>query len=290
MKTHEVNSLLDPERVPTSATGNRGARLHGPLDTDAQDLLEAIEGGTFPELIEEPPWLADFLAHYKLVFGNTGGGEPATGHSEPVRIVEARAASYEIQKNNPETGELDQTFSNDTNGPSKNVDPPREIFEYAVSEGWSWIHIALAMTLAALLAGLVVMFVRPTHQQKGRRSGLADPIVGANLPIVQAAASVATPVTTASAASREQAGQTVLLHKVLPVYRRAAHAQKLEGDVSLQAEISPEGKVRTVTVLSGDPILAQAAVEAVRHWIYSPSTVDQADPRQQQITIHFKAP
>lgn len=290
MKTHDMNSLLDPERVPTSATGNREVRLHGQLDTDSQDLLDAVEGGTVPELTEEPPWLADFLAHYKLVFGNTGGGAPATGRSEPVRIVEARAVSYEVQKNNQETGELDQTFSNDTNGPLKNVEPPREIFEYAVSERWSWIHIALAMTLAALLAGLVVMFVRPTHRQKGSSSGLADPIVGANLPIVQAAAPVATPVTTATAASREQAGQTVLLHKVLPVYPRTAHAQKLEGDVSLQAEISPEGKVRTVTVLSGDPILAQAAVEAVRHWIYSPSPVDQADPRLQQVTIHFKAP
>ena len=288
MNTQDVNSLLDPEKVPVPARGDAGGRLYGQLQTDSPDLLDSIEGGTVPELVEEPPWLADFLAHYKMVFGNGRGEAPATGRSEPVRMAEAPTASNPIQNNNREAGQLNQNLSNHASGSSKTVEPPRKIFAHAISEGLSWIHIALVMTLVALLVGLIVMFVHPTHRQKGT-SGLGAPIASANLPIVQAAAPVPSAVTAANAPSYEQAGP-MLLHKVLPVYPRAALAQRLEGNVSVQTEISPDGKVRTVTVLNGDPLLAEAAVEAVRQWIYTPSTIGQPEPRQQEIIIHFKAP
>jgi outer membrane biosynthesis protein TonB len=40
--------------------------------------------------------------------------------------------------------------------------------------------------------------------------------------------------------------------------------------VTLDAIVGMEGAVQTLTVVSGDPRLAQAACETVRHWAYRP--------------------
>jgi len=43
-------------------------------------------------------------------------------------------------------------------------------------------------------------------------------------------------------------------------------------------------------VLSGDPVLARAALEAVRQWRYKPYYLDGAPVEiQTQITVNFKA-
>ncbi len=60
------------------------------------------------------------------------------------------------------------------------------------------------------------------------------------------------------------------------------------GKVSLQAVVENDGKVSRVRVLTGDRILAKAAVEAVRQWRYEPSP----DPaihveRETNITVSF---
>lgn len=45
----------------------------------------------------------------------------------------------------------------------------------------------------------------------------------------------------------------------------------LVGELQLKALIGPDGSVKEVTVLSGDPKLAEAATRAVRQWHYSPN-------------------
>jgi TonB family protein len=47
----------------------------------------------------------------------------------------------------------------------------------------------------------------------------------------------------------------------------------LVGELQLKALIAADGSVKEVTVLSGNPILAQAAMRAVRQWHYSPNQV-----------------
>jgi TonB family protein len=71
--------------------------------------------------------------------------------------------------------------------------------------------------------------------------------------------------------------QAKLLAKVQPVYPTEAKVQGIEGAVVLRAIIDESGKVGHLQVLSGDPLLAAAAVDAVRQWQYQ-TTLLNGDP------------
>jgi protein TonB len=62
-----------------------------------------------------------------------------------------------------------------------------------------------------------------------------------------------------------------LIHKVIPVYPNLARITRISGTVRLQATVSAEGTIEKLEVISGHPILVQAAVDAVRQWIYRPT-------------------
>jgi protein TonB len=80
-----------------------------------------------------------------------------------------------------------------------------------------------------------------------------------------------------------------LIHDVAPQYPPEAGRARLEGAVVLMAVIGQDGSVRDVRVESGLPVLAQAAIDAVKQWRYKPYLVDgepvEVDSR---ITINFK--
>ena len=65
-----------------------------------------------------------------------------------------------------------------------------------------------------------------------------------------------------------------LIHKVPPVYPLEAIEEEITGRVLVEAVISVEGLIQEVKVLSGDPLLAESAVEAVRQWRYRPTTLN----------------
>jgi protein TonB len=79
-----------------------------------------------------------------------------------------------------------------------------------------------------------------------------------------------------------------LIHDVTPQYPPEAGRARLEGTVLLMAVIGKDGSVKDVRVESGLPILAQAAIDAVRQWRYKPYLIDgepvEVDSR---ITINF---
>jgi TonB family protein len=55
-----------------------------------------------------------------------------------------------------------------------------------------------------------------------------------------------------------------------PAYPALAAAARVQGVVVLQVEISTEGRVQNVSVISGHPLLNDAAIQAVRQWMYKP--------------------
>ena len=63
-----------------------------------------------------------------------------------------------------------------------------------------------------------------------------------------------------------------LLRRVEPEYPDTLHHMGIGGNVRLELVIAPKGTVETVAVLGGNPILAEAAVRAVRQWVYEPGT------------------
>ncbi|HME37197.1 MAG TPA: energy transducer TonB [Candidatus Sulfotelmatobacter sp.] len=62
----------------------------------------------------------------------------------------------------------------------------------------------------------------------------------------------------------------LLVSKVNPQYPEEARQQRIQGVVILQAIIDKEGNVANLQLISGHPILAPAAMEAVKQWKYRP--------------------
>ena len=71
-----------------------------------------------------------------------------------------------------------------------------------------------------------------------------------------------------SVAPAEQ--QSRMVRSVPPEYPEIARQAGVEGDVTLRVVIGKDGAVEDVVPLSGDPVLARAAMEAIERWRYSP--------------------
>ena len=76
---------------------------------------------------------------------------------------------------------------------------------------------------------------------------------------------------------------------IKPKYPVKAQEWHIEGAVQLEVTIDRNGKVENVRGLSGNPILVEAAEQAVRGWQYSPSTGDESTvPAVTQVQFNFK--
>ena len=62
----------------------------------------------------------------------------------------------------------------------------------------------------------------------------------------------------------------LLLHKVTPQYPPLARQARIQGSVVLQAVISKDGTIQGLRLVSGHPMLAPAAIDAVKQWRYKP--------------------
>jgi len=83
----------------------------------------------------------------------------------------------------------------------------------------------------------------------------------------------------------------VLMHKVQPVYPPEARRMHVQGSVVIDATVTAQGQVDELKLVSGDPLLAQAAMEAVRRWRYTPYSLNgQPIAKETRITISFIAP
>jgi protein TonB len=81
----------------------------------------------------------------------------------------------------------------------------------------------------------------------------------------------------------------MLLTPLHPVYPRIAIAIRTEGTVVIEAIISKTGNVESARVISGPPMLQNAALDAVRSALYAPFKLN-GDPVEVQTTfsVNFK--
>jgi len=80
-----------------------------------------------------------------------------------------------------------------------------------------------------------------------------------------------------------------LVYRVAPVYPKLAAARQIEGPVTLQGIVKEDGSIQDLKVLGGDPVLAQAALQAVGRWRYAPYLLN-GNPvsMRTEITVQFK--
>lgn len=76
----------------------------------------------------------------------------------------------------------------------------------------------------------------------------------------------------------------MLIEKTLPTYPAIAKSARVSGTVELHATIAKSGSIKDLHVVSGSPMLQQAAVDAVRTWRYKPYMLNNA-PTEVETTI-----
>jgi len=80
----------------------------------------------------------------------------------------------------------------------------------------------------------------------------------------------------------------LLIKKVTPNYPQLAKQARIQGTVVLQAEISKEGTIQNLQLISGHPMLAPAAIEAVRQWRYKPYLLNgEPVAVETQVVVNF---
>jgi protein TonB len=80
----------------------------------------------------------------------------------------------------------------------------------------------------------------------------------------------------------------LLIKKVTPNYPQLAKQARIQGQVVLQAEISKDGTIQNLQLISGHPMLAPAAIEAVKQWRYKPYLLNgEPVAVETQVVVNF---
>lgn len=83
----------------------------------------------------------------------------------------------------------------------------------------------------------------------------------------------------------ENEGARKLISRVEPVYPVVLLSSHISGTVRLKVTIASDGTVEDVKLLGGSPILGEAAMAAVRKWVYAPGR----SQTQIEVSIPFDA-
>jgi TonB family protein len=82
-----------------------------------------------------------------------------------------------------------------------------------------------------------------------------------------------------------------LVHRVEPDYPEEARKQGIHGAVVLEVHIGRDGAIQDVKVVSGQVLLANAAIAAVKQWRFKPHMVQgQPVEMQTRVTLNFRSP
>ena len=65
-----------------------------------------------------------------------------------------------------------------------------------------------------------------------------------------------------------------VVRRILPVYPPLARQARVSGNVKLLGVISKDGTIQQLQVISGHPLLVNAALDAVRQWVYRPTLLN----------------
>jgi protein TonB len=71
-----------------------------------------------------------------------------------------------------------------------------------------------------------------------------------------------------------QVQEARIIRRVIPTYPPLARQARVSGTVRFTAIIARDGTIQNLTLLSGHPLLVQAATDAVRQWRYRPTLLN----------------
>ncbi|MFZ0796938.1 MAG: energy transducer TonB [Terriglobales bacterium] len=117
----------------------------------------------------------------------------------------------------------------------------------------------------------------------GQLGGVIGGILSST-PSAGAVPKLATPVTPKRIRVSQGVTEGRLIHKVEPPYPKLAQSARIQGQVLLTAIISKTGEIENLVLISGHPLLAPAAIEAVKQWRYRPFLLN-GEPVEVETTI-----
>ena len=89
----------------------------------------------------------------------------------------------------------------------------------------------------------------------------------------------------------ERVMRALRIKKVDPTYPPSARSARIQGAVALQIQINKSGGVHDIALLSGHPMLAPAAVEAVKQWQHKSYVLNgELVEVETTVTLNFKLP
>lgn len=116
--------------------------------------------------------------------------------------------------------------------------------------------------LSAVLALLLVCTIVSLGQTS---TGPNPPSASSAVPSDQKPTAPATPL-----GGLPDSTQLVVVQYIKPVYPKAARSEQLQGEVMVRLAITPAGDVESATAISGNPLLAEAVVDAMKKWKFQP--------------------
>ncbi|MFZ1005705.1 MAG: TonB family protein [Candidatus Sulfotelmatobacter sp.] len=227
----------------------------------------------------------------------------------------------EIERSEPETSSADTSSDVDTSETTAPVSGRRfDLVTFALG--------VVVLACAVLLITLAVLRLMPRQASEPVRRAkaaynaepIADQHISSSIPTPpptaaasgNSAPSNSSPVgapgpvpaqpPTASATNPSSASERVLalppglaegnlLYRVEPDYPEEARRQGVQGPVVLDLHISKDGLVQGVDLVSGQPLLMQAATAAVKQWRFRTRYVNGNEVEMQtRITLHFALP
>jgi protein TonB len=115
----------------------------------------------------------------------------------------------------------------------------------------------------------------------GVPGGTMNGVIGG---IVNSAAPVPRVATPTRVRVSQGVTQGLLVRRIQPTYPPLAKQARIAGAVVLQAEISKDGSIQNLHVISGHPMLVPSAIEAVKQWKYRPYILN-GEPVEVETTI-----
>ncbi len=141
--------------------------------------------------------------------------------------------------------------------------------------------------------GKVIFRMKPAEtkrEQSKHPATISDAVPSNSHAIVEASSTKKIAPAQSVWLSPEQAEQR-LLSRTEPQYPPEALASHRAGNVVLEVQVNEDGSVSSVRTLSGDPLLATAAGDAIRNWRYQPyRRHDRPSRFQTDVTMSFNMP
>lgn len=85
------------------------------------------------------------------------------------------------------------------------------------------------------------------------------------------------------AQDQTNAADRKILKKAMPRYPEIARRMNLAGTVKVVAVVSPDGKVKSMEPMGGNPVLIQAAEDAISQWRFAAASAES----KEIVELHF---